>query len=782
MPVSPTWPGVYVQEISSGVRTITGVSTATALFVGYTTQGPTDEPTLCTSYSDFSRVYGEDNSAGDMTRQVKLFFLNGGTQCYIIRVASGTASSYAYILNELSSGTTRIGLELTALSPGTGGDLIRFSVSYDGSQPEDTFNLTIFRWEVQSDGTLTAKDSETLRGLTMDDTSGAYAKDVIHSNSKLVDAERYDPDGVVAATLPDGYSYAMYRFTGADPDADWTTLDLEGTTIQVSAKGSRYVSVTLPGSTGASFVTTATAVQTAIRDALSLAGVTPTDITVDFYDATTAHYLRVSCLQGSVFVRRGSSDDGAVALKWGTDQDGIEITPRSSWRPVPTGVTFAGGAFGFYEDLLGAATTSTPAVMATVTLNKYDADGVQVPVDVDISWDDTYGLLDILEAIRSAIEDGPDLDDGDTWPWTAELWGYRLAIRPIDGPNGAGSDDDRDSGFVWAWAGTGGAPTYTNSIRYYRIGATVDTSYQVAGNSGANGSTPISSTSYDNAYDLARKEVDLFNLLILPRSTDESVLSLEDLWANASIYCEERRALLMMEPPADWSGAQTPAANVTSLRVGMSKQYAALYYPRIIIKEDSVRYSVGATGAVAGLMARIDGSRGVWKAPAGTEADLRGVVGVDELLSDRENGVLNPRAINVIRSFPEGIICWGARTMDGDDRFSSEYKYVPIRRLAMYIEESLFRGLKWVVFEPNDEPLWAQIRLNVGAFMHGLFRQGAFQGKTPTEAYFVKCDSETTTQNDRNLGIVNIWVGFAPLKPAEFVILSLQQMAGQLEV
>jgi uncharacterized protein len=155
---------------------------------------------------------------------------------------------------------------------------------------------------------------------------------------------------------------------------------------------------------------------------------------------------------------------------------------------------------------------------------------------------------------------------------------------------------------------------------------------------------------------------------------------------------------------------------------------------------------------------------------------------VERRFSDGENGVMNPEAINTIRVFPNGIVNWGARTMDGADRFASEYKYIPIRRLALFIEESLYRGLTWVVFEPNDEPLWAQIRLNVGAFMHNLFRQGAFQGQKPRDAYFVKCDAETTTQNDRNLGIVNIIVGFAPLKPAEFVIISLQQMAGQIEV
>ncbi len=119
--------------------------------------------------------------------------------------------------------------------------------------------------------------------------------------------------------------------------------------------------------------------------------------------------------------------------------------------------------------------------------------------------------------------------------------------------------------------------------------------------------------------------------------------------------------------------------------------------------------------------------------------------------------------------------------MRGADVLTSEWKYIPIRRTALYIEESLYRALKWVVFEPNDEPLWAQIRLNVGAFMHDLFRKGAFQGGSPREAYFVKCDKDTTTQTDRDKGIVNILVGFAPLKPAEFVVIKIQQIAGQIE-
>jgi hypothetical protein len=187
------------------------------------------------------------------------------------------------------------------------------------------------------------------------------------------------------------------------------------------------------------------------------------------------------------------------------------------------------------------------------------------------------------------------------------------------------------------------------------------------------------------------------------------------------------------------------------------------------------------SGAVAGVLARTDAQRGIWKAPAGIDANLRGVSGLTMRLTDSEQGRLNPLGINCLRTFPVvGTVIWGARTLRGADVLASEWKYLPVRRVALYLEESLYRGTQWVVFEPNDEALWSQIRLNVGAFMHNLFRQGAFRGTSPKEAYFVKCDKETTTQNDINIGVVNVVVGFAPLKPAEFVVIKLQQMAGQL--
>jgi len=280
----------------------------------------------------------------------------------------------------------------------------------------------------------------------------------------------------------------------------------------------------------------------------------------------------------------------------------------------------------------------------------------------------------------------------------------------------------------------------------------------------------------------ALAKADLFNLLCIPGYLDDGGVD-AGLVGQAAAYCERRRAMLLVDPPADWNDKDDAKQGVGD--VGTSSRNAALFFPRLR-QPNPLRGNQLADfapcGAVAGVFARTDAQRGVWKAPAGLEATLVGVPALSVPLTDAENGELNPLAVNCLRTLPPaGRVIWGSRTLQGDDRLASEWKYVPVRRLALYIEESLYRGTQWVVFEPNDEPLWAQIRLNVGAFMHNLFRQGAFQGSTPREAYLVACDKQTTTQNDINLGIVNIVVGFAPLKPAEFVIIKIQQLAGQVE-
>lgn len=280
----------------------------------------------------------------------------------------------------------------------------------------------------------------------------------------------------------------------------------------------------------------------------------------------------------------------------------------------------------------------------------------------------------------------------------------------------------------------------------------------------------------------ALEQADLFNLLCIPPHDPGGDIE-ADLVGEAAAYCETRRAMLVVDSPSGWTTVAKAIGGLPD--VGTNSKNSVMFFPRIRqrnpLRDNQLEVFVPC-GAAAGLFARTDSARGVWKAPAGLDATLVGVPELTVPLTDPENGQLNPLGINCLRAMPAaGRVIWGARTLQGNDRLASEWKYTPVRRTALYIEESLYRGTQWAVFEPNDEPLWAQLRLAIGAFMHNLFRQGAFQGKSPRDAYFVKCDKETTTQNDINLGIVNIVVGFAPLKPAEFVIIKIQQMAGQVE-
>jgi uncharacterized protein len=287
----------------------------------------------------------------------------------------------------------------------------------------------------------------------------------------------------------------------------------------------------------------------------------------------------------------------------------------------------------------------------------------------------------------------------------------------------------------------------------------------------------------------ALEKADLFNLLCIPPLTRDADVSLDGTMSAAVQYCQERRALLLVDSPLSTKTISRAAADIDAIRDALGGEAfgknAAVFFPRIKMGDplqENRTEEFAPCGVIAGIFARTDATRGVWKAPAGIEAGILGVRELSYKMTDGENGILNPKGLNCIRLFRNyGNVLWGSRTLAGSDAIGSEWKYIPVRRFALFLEESLYRGTQWVVFEPNDEPLWAQIRLNLGAFMNNLFRQGAFQGKTPKEAYFVKCDKETTTQNDINLGIVNIVVGFAPLKPAEFVIIKFQQIAGQID-
>jgi len=306
----------------------------------------------------------------------------------------------------------------------------------------------------------------------------------------------------------------------------------------------------------------------------------------------------------------------------------------------------------------------------------------------------------------------------------------------------------------------------------------------------ADGSAVTANELYSGANMRANKQglyqlekADLFNLLVIPPFTSINDLAKAD-WDAVVSYAHDRRAMVLVDAPSAWADASAATASGAIVNVATRSENASMFFPRLNISNplrDNRIDTFAAGGAIAGVMARTDANRGVWKSPAGLEATLSGVIGLSVPLNDPENGAINQLGVNCLRNFPNtGPTVWGARTLKGADSIASEWKYIAVRRVALFLEESLYRGLQWVVFEPNDEPLWAQIRLNVGAFMQSLFRQGAFQGASPKDAYFVRCDSTTTTQTDINLGVVNIIVGFAPLKPAEFVVIKLQQIAGNI--
>jgi uncharacterized protein len=547
----------------------------------------------------------------------------------------------------------------------------------------------------------------------------------------------------------------------------------------------------------------ATAVAAAINSQLVAAGVTKSvaaSFTTDgLTTAAASSLLRISATTAGddVLIQPASTDDLAAGLMLGTSQGGIEVGAYAARRPAPNGISLDAtddAVLATLRDILQGGGSAITGVILDTLINDGTFSTQTVAVDLqttgptDPLWKGSSsavngfsdGLREKLGIIAAAVNAAAAISPpSPLFPWTATVSGHRLTLRPT----GAVAADNLEPNWPANnfTVGTDVEAQFAANVAAYSLGAQgMNLGEQTTVSVGDDGA-PALPSDYDTAYAIADREVDLFNLLVL---TPDAGVPVTSLYANASVFCQKRRAVLLMDPPPAWTDVQDAidvTTGVPSLRTGLVNDYAALFFPRVtIVGDDGLARQVGPAGAIAGLMARIDGTRGVWKAPAGTEAGLRGIVGVEHRFSDDEQGMLNPRAINTIRVFPEGLVNFGARTMDGDDGFGSEYKYIPIRRLALFIEESLYRGLKWVVFEPNDEPLWGQVRLNVGSFMHDLFRKGAFQG-AKQDAYFVKCDSETTTQSDRDLGLVNIQVGFAPLKPAEFVILYLQQIAGQIQ-
>lgn len=758
MAVNHPYPGVYIEELPSGVRTITGVSTSLTAFVGAAKRGPVGKPVAIQSYSDFERRFGGLERKSEMTYAVRQFFANGGSEAIVVRVAKGAKAA---TLTLTSGGDDpQDVLRVSAVDKGQSGNYIEVRVDYDTRNPDSTFNLVLLYEDPDNPAD---NKVETFLHLSMNSDAPRYVLDLVNDVSELVTLERIEADVTGSG-----------RSVGKQLESSTAgLLSAARNQFRVAADGSEPITVTLASP---ETLNTPQKIVDAITLALETQGA-DTTLECSLESATERRVVLSSTLEddehSTVRVLASDVNDCSAILGLGLDNGGQEIDAAGTIRPGvgPNRGKLEGGA------IPDTALDDVPSTSQRQLRISVDGDlSETVVIDPATAGD----LAEIAARIEAAVR-GLRPSDRAYADFTAVPSGANAAdpdrLTLQSGTRGMGSSVRVE---------TGNAEDIAETLLLLPAAATATpgANLMLTGGAGA---------PYDDTDDLvpiflgsrvlreglyALESADLFNLLCLPGISNPAILS------DAAAYCRERRAFLLVDAAATVDKPDDMLRLITGTDLPKT-DHAAVYYPWIKISDPlngGKPRSAAPSGTIAGLYARTDSTRGVWKAPAGTDGPLVNVRGVNYQLTDGENGRLNPRGANCVRVFPVyGAVCWGARTLFGDDQRASEWKYVPIRRTALYIEESLYRGLKWVVFEPNDEPLWGQVRLNVGAFMHGLFRQGAFQGSTPRDAYFVRCDKETTTQNDINQGVVNIIVGFAPLKPAEFVIVKIQQMAGQIQ-
>jgi phage tail sheath protein FI len=516
-------------------------------------------------------------------------------------------------------------------------------------------------------------------------------------------------------------------------------------------------------------------------------------------------------------VKAGGGADAAAAAKFATDAaDAINAdasrsaAEKQAAAKVAQAATDAGGADGATPDTVGQAVATAAAALSDTSTASWSADaGVfSLRAAGPGVWGDDLRIVVDREQITDEVGHRYGLQSG------GPLFNISVYVDPAlaagDKPKGPPAERIQN---VSLFAGAGERRLDRVLARASNL-IVSDVAEFIAAEADAQGDVPVpaaklgvalafaggaDSDPLDDAAYLGSEaektglhgldDVDLVNLICVPPDARDGTTT-PAVYSGVLDYAVARRAMLIVDPPAAWSNRVQLLSDPAGLLgsdvnlTGAAARNAFLYYPRVN-KADPLlggaQDTFPACGIVAGVLARTDAQGGVWTAPAGQDATL-GAVTPEVPLTDRENGILNPLAINCVRQRPlAGTVLWGTRTLRGADQLGDEYKYLPVRRTALFIEESLYRGTQWVVFQPNDEPLWALIRLNVGSFMNDLFRKGAFQGSKPQDAYFVRCDQTTTIQNDIDRGVVNIIVGFAPLKPAEFVIVQLQQITGNLQ-
>ncbi|WP_045855628.1 phage tail sheath subtilisin-like domain-containing protein [Teredinibacter purpureus] len=659
--VTPTYPGVYVEEVSSGARPITVASTSTAAFIGQAEKGSLSEAKLIFNFTQFQSYYGNFQSSSFLAHSVYQFFNNGGSMAYIIRVAGANTASAELVLSDRADVAAET-LTVSAVSAGVWGNDIEIEITNGTVDAENEFNLYVYRGSGEEASLL-----EVFENLSMVPSAPTFVETVV-SSSAVIQVSVNDANPTLAGVQARGASIG-----GAAPMA----LTVPETRLRININGDGYQEVDLTDGVGVG-----------VGQVANLNS-----------GANIAAALQFT-VRNSIAPLRASTDAAAFNLFVAV----IETIDAVDVLVLRSGVSSAGSS-------VTVARASDAANNATGFLNVGRLDGGR-------------------ETLGAAITRPPNIR------YAIDSARYALGDHSPVAPAGP----------------------------------------VIAIAAGSDGDPIINEQPYIDGLNLLDDKQDV-SLIAIPGVASPS------LFGEAVNYCDNRPlrdCFFIGDMPQDYDTVEEAQGFVGG--VSPKNSYGAVYMPWLNMNDptgvSSQPITVPPSGFVAGMYAKTDARRGVWKAPAGTSAAIAGATGLITNLTDVEQGLLNPTPyhVNVIRQFAaSGRVIWGARTVTSD----AEWAYIPVRRTAILMRVSIYRGIQWAVFEPNDVPLWQALRLNITSFMMTLYRRGAFQGSTPSEAFFVKVDSETTTQDDINAGIVNIQVGFAALKPAEFVVVQISQKAGQ---
>lgn len=501
-------------------------------------------------------------------------------------------------------------------------------------------------------------------------------------------------------------------------------------------------------------------------------------------DAPGFYTLRVGVMAGSEFKERERFNDLTVADDGAPDfieskvngvstMIGVEVQDISQYLlGVSSSQDLSAVAdFSALNDLTMTVTVDGTARTVTFAADEFDTTSTLADVGGRIQL-----LVRGSVVSNAAVRDFTCVADGARLVLTS---GTRLTTSSlvVSGPADA---SDASSALLLGLANDGTEQTGQQSLNAMLSGI----AGQVFLAGGTNGTVPDKSAC-DHILALFEKVRDI-SILCLPGQTWGTTGEQAIIDAAVAHAEKMKSRMVIIDPPHGVELKTEKGVNDLGFK---PKTYAVVYYPWAKVANPFYNAEnnpgvpatllVAPSGFAAGMWAKIDGRRGVWKAPAGVETSLLGVAGLQYPVEDGEQDSLNPLGINCVRRMPGfGPVIWGSRTLA--TKADPEWRYVPIRRTAIMIEQSIYNGIQWAVFEPNNHNLWASLRANIGSFMDGLFRAGAFQGEKAGDAYFVRCGlGDTMTQGDIDRGQVIVIVGFAPLKPAEFVIVRIQQKVAE---